>query len=57
MRTAFRLSCVIKVDYTIEPFADGEIPARMTLAPFRAIGVSVDTGVFSSSFVSEEAES
>ena len=50
---------MIKVDYTIEPFADGEIPARMTLvvAPLRAVGVSVDTGVFGSSFVSEEAES
>jgi hypothetical protein len=48
---------VIKVDYTIEPFGDGAIPARMTLAPFRAIGVSVDSGVFGSSFVSEEAQS
>lgn len=48
---------MIKVDYTIEPFADGEIPARMTLAPFRAVGVSVGTGVFGSSFVSEEAQS
>ena len=48
---------MIKVDYTIEPFADGEIPAHMTLAPLRAIGVSVDIGVFGSSFVSEEAQS
>jgi hypothetical protein len=57
VRTAFRLSCVIKVDYTIEPLADGEIPARMTLAPLWAIGVSVDTGVFGSSFESEETQS
>jgi hypothetical protein len=48
---------VIKVDYTIETTADGEIPAHMTLAPLRAIGVSEDTGVFGSSFVSEEAQS
>jgi hypothetical protein len=48
---------VIKVDYTIEPLADGEIPARMTLAPLWAIGVSVDTGVFGSSFESEETQS
>jgi uncharacterized protein YqgV (UPF0045/DUF77 family) len=43
---------VIKVEYTIEPFVEGEIPARVTLAAaaLEALGISVDIGVFGSSF-------
>ena len=43
---------MIKVEYTIEPFVEGEIPARVTLAAaaLEALGISVDIGVFRSSF-------
>lgn len=43
---------MIKVEYTIEPFVEGEIPARVTLAAaaLEALGISVDIGVFGSSF-------
>lgn len=43
---------MIKVEYTIEPFVEGEIPARVTAtaSALEAIGVSVEIGVFGSSF-------
>lgn len=43
---------MIKVEYTIEPFVEGEIPARVTLtaAAVEALGITVDIGVFGSSF-------
>jgi hypothetical protein len=48
---------VIKVEYTIEPFLEGEIPARVTLAAaaLEALGISVDIGVFGSSFAVDAA--
>lgn len=48
---------MIKVEYTIEPFVAGEIPARVTLAAaaLEALGISVDIGVFGSSFAVESA--
>jgi hypothetical protein len=49
---------VIKVEYTIEPFVEGEIPARVTLAAaaLEALGISVDIGVFGSSFVVDSTQ-
>jgi hypothetical protein len=43
---------VIKVEYTIEPFVEGEIPARVTFtaAALEKLGIAVDIGVFGSSF-------
>ena len=48
---------MIKVEYTIEPFVEGEIPARVTLAAaaLEALGISVDIGVFGSSFAVDAA--
>ena len=49
---------MIKVEYTIEPFVEGEIPARVTLAAvaLEALGISVDIGVFGSSFVVDSTQ-
>jgi hypothetical protein len=49
---------VIKVEYTIEPFVEGEIPARVTLAAtaLESLGISVDIGVFGSSFVVDSSQ-
>lgn len=43
---------MIKVEYTIEPFVEGEIPTRVTAtaSALEQIGVSVEIGVFGSSF-------
>lgn len=43
---------MIKVEYTIEPFVAGDIPARVTLVAeaLGEMGISVDIGVFGSSF-------
>ena len=43
---------MIKVEYTIEPFVEGELPERVTLtaAALEALGLSVEIGVFGSSF-------
>ncbi len=49
---------MIKVEYTIEPFVEGEIPARVTLAAaaLEALGIGVDIGVFGSSFVVDSTQ-
>lgn len=48
---------MIKVEYTIEPFVEGDIPARVTLAAaaLEKLGIAVDIGVFGSSFEVESA--
>ena len=47
-----RLSNVINVEFTIEPFEEGEPPLRVTqaVAAVEALGISVEIGVFGSSF-------
>lgn len=47
---------MIKVEYTIEPFVAGDIPARVTLAAaaIEEMGIAVDIGVFGSSFETEQ---
>lgn len=47
-----RLSSVIAVEFTIEPFEEGEPPLRVTqaVAAIEALGISVEIGVFGSSF-------
>lgn len=44
---------MIKVEYTIEPFVEGELPERVSRAAeaLEALGLAVDIGVFGSSFV------
>ncbi|MEY3806524.1 MAG: hypothetical protein RIR69_1336 [Actinomycetota bacterium] len=48
---------MIRVEYTIEPFVEGDIPARVTLAAeaLERLGITVDIGVFGSSFEVESA--
>jgi hypothetical protein len=43
---------VITVEFTIEPFEEGEPPLRVTKAveAVEALGISVEIGVFGSSF-------
>ncbi len=43
---------MITVEFTIEPFEEGEPPLRVTqaVAAVEALGVSVEIGVFGSSF-------
>ncbi len=47
-----RLSGVVIVEFTIEPFEEGEPPMRVTKAveAVEALGISVEIGVFGSSF-------
>lgn len=47
-----RLSRVITVEFTIEPFEEGDPPQRVTkaVAAVEALGISVEIGVFGSSF-------
>lgn len=49
---------MIKVEFTIEPFVEGEPPARVTLAvaAIEATGVVVEIGVFGSSFTATEEQ-
>jgi uncharacterized protein YqgV (UPF0045/DUF77 family) len=44
---------VIKVEFTIEPFAEGEPPERVTrtVAALEALGLTVEIGPFGSSFL------
>lgn len=51
--SGLRLSAVIKVEFTIEPFETGEPPERVTraVAAVEALGIPVEIGVFGSSFV------
>jgi uncharacterized protein YqgV (UPF0045/DUF77 family) len=43
----------VKVEFTIEPFVDGELVERVTttIAAIESMGVSVEVGPFGSSFV------
>lgn len=43
----------IKVEFTIEPFVEGELVERVTrtIAAVEALGVTVEVGPFGSSFV------
>lgn len=43
----------VKVEFTIEPFVEGELAERVTatIAAVEAMGVSVEVGPFGSSFV------
>lgn len=43
---------MIAVEFTIEPFEEGEPPLRVTqaVAAIEALGISVEIGVFGSSF-------
>ena len=47
-----RLSAVIKVEFTIEPFEEGDPPERVTraVAAVEALGIAVEIGVFGSAF-------
>lgn len=49
---------MIKVEYTIEPFLEGEIPTRVTMAAsaLETLGITVEIGVFGSSFVVDLAQ-
>jgi uncharacterized protein YqgV (UPF0045/DUF77 family) len=49
---------VIKVEFTIEPFEMGEAPERVTraVAAVEALGISVEIGVFGSSFTASESQ-
>lgn len=51
-RCGLRLSVVIKVEFTIEPFEDGDPPLRVTrtVEALEALGLSVEIGPFGSSF-------
>jgi len=53
---SLRLSRVIAVEFTIEPFEEGEPPLRVTqaVAAVEALGISVEIGVFGSSFSAAE---
>lgn len=44
---------MIKVEFTIEPFVEGEPPARVTetVAALESLGCTVEIGPFGSSFV------
>lgn len=44
---------MIKVEFTIEPFEDGDPPERVTrtVAALEALGLTVEIGPFGSSFV------
>lgn len=43
---------MVTVEFTIEPFEEGEPPRRVTeaVAAIEALGISVEIGVFGSSF-------
>lgn len=45
----------VKVEFTIEPFVEGELVERVTatIAAIEAMGVSVEVGPFGSSFVAD----
>lgn len=47
-----RLSVVVTVEFTIEPFEEGEPPLRVAqaVAAIEALGIAVEIGVFGSSF-------
>ena len=47
---------MIKVEFTIEPFVEGEPPARVTstVAALESLGCVVEIGPFGSSFVVDE---
>ena len=47
-----RLSVVIKVEFTIEPFEDGDPPLRVTrtVEALEDLGLTVEIGPFGSSF-------
>ena len=49
---------MIKVEFTIEPFEMGEAPERVTraVAAVEALGISVEIGVFGSSFTASESQ-
>ena len=49
---------MIKVEFTIEPFVEGEPPARVNraVAAIEATGVTVEIGVFGSSFTGSEPQ-
>lgn len=49
---------MIKVEFTIEPFVEGEPPARVNLAvaAIEATGVTVEIGVFGSTFTGTESQ-
>jgi hypothetical protein len=49
---------VIKVEFTIEPFEMGEAPERVkrAVAAVEALGISVEIGVFGSSFTASESQ-
>jgi hypothetical protein len=49
---------VIKVEFTIEPFEMGEAPERVTraVAAVEALGISVEIGVFGSSFTTSKSQ-
>lgn len=44
---------MIQVEYTIEPFVEGDVPERVTrtAAALEGLGLSVEIGVFGSSFM------
>ena len=49
---------MIKVEFTIEPFVEGEPPARVTrsIAAIEATGAKAEIGVFGSSFTATEEQ-
>lgn len=53
-----RLRGVIKVEFTIEPFEEGDPPQRVTraVAAVEALGVPVEIGVFGSSFTTSASQ-
>lgn len=48
----------VKVEFTIEPFVEGELVERVTatIAAIESMGVSVEVGPFGSSFVVESGK-
>lgn len=52
------MSATVVVEFTIEPFVEGEPGAHVTsaIAAVEALGVSVDLGPFGSSFILPQAK-